>query len=306
MLHRGLSMATPLALGGSIASLIAAFEVRHTPLWILAACLFVAGVAAGAGYLLTQEEHGDSARADAKADHSSVAAAAAHDAIAQGPITDSAVVNNQAPIHVGRDLNVGVNVAPPALQPPTVSVVAHGDCGWLSLTNNDSVERFIVEISEFEQGSGERLRPLRQTGEEVGSLRRDEQLWLRLLCVEPTRPQFIPTTVGMAVDRITGPPYLNRIDRGVRLVRFNGQPARDLEVAVSLGASLLIRVLSDHHPQVSLRCNYGITQRRQLIIPFDGDALERANADEEAAWQQTITDLQQRVQELEASGETND
>lgn len=200
--------------------------------------------------------------------------------VMQGDITESNLLNNLGTIQAGHDVIVGQQPRLSEPQPPSVDLRVSDDCCWLSLTNNDLAEHFLVEVSEFMQGSGLKLRPRRQDGAEVGTLKRGEQVWVSLLCVEPDRPRIINTTVGAVVSRLTYPPWKDRNDRGVRLVRFHGEPSKDIEIPVNTGGSFLVSVLSDRQEPVVGRYTYGVTEHSRLVMPFDTDAIRRINAAE--------------------------
>ncbi len=199
---------------------------------------------------------------------------------------------NTGTMQIGRDLFVGTaNTHVPEAKPPSVSVRGSGDCCWLSLTNNDVADNFVVEVSQFQERSGLRLRPKRENGETVGSLKRGEQVWVCLLRVEPERPHLIHYSAVVAATRLHYIPWKARIDRGVRLVRFYGDPDRDVEIAANGGGSFTVSVLSDRHAPVTERVTYGVTEQSRLLVPFDAIEIQRVNAEDTAEFNATIEAL---------------
>jgi len=108
------------------------------------------------------------------------------------------------------------------------------------------------------------------------------------------------------VDRIPYNAWKQRVDKGVRLVRFYGQSPQDLLVPENAGGSFVVSVLSDHHAPVVQQCSYAVTERCRLLMPFDPDEIARVNARDVAETERILAELQATVDEASAKEQSSD
>lgn len=197
-------------------------------------------------------------------------------------IENSNVVNNQGSIQAGGNIHVGDNVHPPQAPPdqPTATISTNtAQTAFLFVKNNGPVDEFVIELFGFSK-SGARMHPKWDDGQEARRLKRGEVGWAALIQVEPNRPtlRMIESIVTRMTEEIYLPAYKERIDKGMRLVRFFGPTDQDITVWVNKPYLLGTRVLSDHYAEVEQTHHYAVSDNSNLVLPFSQPELDRVNA----------------------------
>jgi hypothetical protein len=161
----------------------------------------------------------------------------------------------------------------------------------LEVTNNDEAEDLIVETSGISGVQG-KLRPRWSNGQETRILKRGESDTLSIMCLEPAKPNLIVHNGEMRLPLLSEwrlKPWKERLDSGSRLVRFYGQDEahdRDSLVSVNGSAAFVVSILTKRHRPVQQNWSYGVAETCMLVVPFNQEALERANANSSALAEQ--------------------